>query len=619
MCGIVAIFSRRKPIEPEVLARATDRLRHRGPDGEGLWISSDRRVGLGHRRLSIIDLATGDQPIVNEETNARIVVNGEFYGYEPIQRELETSGHRLRTRSDSEIALHLYEDLGAECLHRLRGEFAFVLWDERSRTVFAARDRFGIKPLFYAWHDETLYIASEVKALFAAGVPARWDAESFYHALTSAGGQARTLFAGVMQIPPGHYMIATQEQVRISQYWDFDFRDERRPPSRRSDEDWAAELRGALDEAVRIRLRADVPVACYLSGGIDSCAVLGLAARHQHRPIRAFNISFDDPRYDEKEIAREMAAKAGAEFVAVPVRQDELADHFADAIEQAEVICNNAHGVAKYLLSRVVRDAGFKVVLTGEGSDEILAGYPDYRIDITRPAGARTVLNGVVPPLDTVRRRLGFAPFWMEFRAGAAQLMRSFMAKEFLERFPGTDCYSTLISEINVPARLAGRHPLNQALYLGAKSRMPNYVLTMLSDRMEMAHSIEGRLPFLDHHVVEVTTAQPVSQKIRGTTEKYVLREATRDVVSDTVYRRRKHPFSTPPAALQQGKRLNALVQDMLRGPALAAMPYLDQKRIVSLLDQLPSFDDKRLISIDRMLMRFASACVLQERFRLAT
>lgn len=616
MCGIAAIFSRGKPIEPGMLARAAGRLRHRGPDGEGLWFSPDRRIGLSHRRLSIIDLATGDQPIAGEDEHTRIVVNGEFYGYESIQRELEASGHRLRTRSDSEIALHLYEDLGVECLHRLRGEFAFVLWDGRSRTVFAARDRFGIKPLFYAWHDKTLFIASEVKALFAAGVPARWDAESFYHALTSAGRQERTLFAGILQIPPGHYMIATQERVQITQYWDFNFRDEHIPLPRRSDEDWAAEFRGVLDEAVRIRLRADVPVACYLSGGIDSCAVLGLAARHQTRPIHAFNISFDDPRLDEKELAREMAAKAGAEFVVVPVRQDDLADHFADAIEQAEILCNNAHGVAKYLLSRVVRDAGFKVVLTGEGADEILAGYKDFLIEMRRPAGVPAMLNGMVAPLDTVRKRLGFAPYWMETRAAAAQAMQAFMVKEFLERFPRGDWYRSLISDINVPSQLAGRHPLNQALYLNAKSALPNYILTMLGDRMEMAHSIEGRLPFLDHYVVEVTAAQPVSQKIRGTTEKYVLREAMRDVVSDTAYRQRKHTFRAPP--LRQQERFNTLIQDMLRGPALAAIPYLDQKRVVAFLDRLPSFYDKRLTGIDRVLLRLASACVLQERFRLA-
>ena len=203
MCGIVALFSHRDPISDTVLQRATHSLHHRGPDGQGHWLSSDRLVALGHTRLSIIDLTTGDQPIASEDGQTRIVVNGEFYEYEAIQRELEQSGHRLRTRSDSEIALHLYEDYGVQCLHRLRGEFAFVLWDQKNRTIVAARDRFGIKPLFYAWHGGTLHFASEVKALFAAGVPARWDAESVYNSVELGGHQMRTLFDGIFQIPPG--------------------------------------------------------------------------------------------------------------------------------------------------------------------------------------------------------------------------------------------------------------------------------------------------------------------------------------------------------------------------------------------------------------------------------
>lgn len=613
MCGIVAIFSRGKPVDPNVLQRATDRLRHRGPDGEGLWISPDRQVALGHRRLSIIDLKTGDQPIASEDAQTRIVVNGEFYGYEAIQRELEASGHKLSTRSDSEIALHLYEERGAQCLQRLRGEFAFVLWDKKQRTLFAARDRFGIKPLFYAWHEDTLYLASEVKALFAAGIPARWDGESFYHRLTSAGPQDRTLFEGIRQIPPGHFMIATRDELRISKYWDFNFPEERSAAPPRSDEDWAAEFRSVFDEAVRIRLRADVPVACYLSGGIDSCAVLGLAARHQPRPIRAFSISFDAPPFDEKAIAQEMAAQAGAEFVAIPVSQDDLADHFADAIEQAETLCLNAHGVAKYLLSRVVRDAGFKVVITGEGADEILGGYADFQRDIEHRAG----MPSAVRSLDRVRTQLGFAPFWMEIRAAGAQAMQSFMARDFRDEFAGRHSYGALLSEIDIPGQLTGRHPLNQALYLWAKSSLPTYILTMLSDRMEMAHSVEGRLPFLDHHVVEVMSAQPMSQKIRGKTEKYVLREATRDVISETVYNRQKQPFITPPATLRRGEKLSALVQDTLRGPALANMPYLDQKRVVAFLDRLPHLDDSKLGISDPALMMLVSACVLQERFRL--
>ena len=382
MCGIVALFSRREPVSETALQRATQSLYHRGPDGQRHWIAPDRRVALGHARLSIIDLTTGDQPIASEDEQVRIVVNGEFYGYEAIQRELEQSGHRLRTRSDSEIALHLYEDLGAQCLHRLRGEFAFVLWDETNRTIFAARDRFGIKPLFYAFYRETLYFASEVKALFAAGVPARWDAESVYHSVEFGGHQMRTLFDGILQVPPGYYLIATEKHMQLHQYWDFNYPRADNATLQRSDADYAAEFRVALEEAVRIRLRADVPVGCYLSGGLDSCAVLGLAARHHPEPIRAFTLTFDRAEYDEEREAREMAAKAGAEFFPIPIRQDDLADHFADAISQSETLCFNAHGVAKYLLSRAVRDAGYKVVITGEGSDEILGGYAHFRRDM---------------------------------------------------------------------------------------------------------------------------------------------------------------------------------------------------------------------------------------------
>jgi len=321
MCGIVGFFSRRAANSEVDLRRATRSLSHRGPDGRGHWVSDDGRVALGHARLSIIDLRTGDQPITSEDGKKRIVVNGEFYGYEAIQRELEESGHRLRTRSDSEIALHLYEELGSQCLHRLRGEFALILWDETTRTVFAARDRFGIKPLFYALHNETLYLASEAKALFAAGVPANWDTGSVFHSVEGGGHSMRTLFEGVFQIPPGHYLIATDRHIEVHQYWDFDYPIAAHTTPWRSDEDYALEFREALEEAVRIRLRADVPVGCYLSGGLDSCAVLGLAARHYAGSIRAFTLTFDRAEYDEGEIAREMAAKAGAEFCPIPIRR----------------------------------------------------------------------------------------------------------------------------------------------------------------------------------------------------------------------------------------------------------------------------------------------------------
>jgi asparagine synthase (glutamine-hydrolysing) len=641
MCGIVGIFSRREPISTAVLQRATRRLHHRGPDAERHWIAADRRVALGHARLSIIDLSTGDQPIANEDESARIVVNGEFYGFEAIQKELQRGGHRLRTRSDSEIALHLYEELGMQCLHRLRGEYAFVLWDETNHTMIAARDRFGIKPLFYALHNETLYFASEVKALFAAGVPARWDAESLYNAVEFGGYQMRTLYDGIFQIPPGHYLIATEKHLQVNQYWDFDYPLASDATAKRSDAEYAEEFRDALEEAVRIRLRADVPVGCYLSGGLDSCAVIGLAAKHHPDPIRAFTLTFDHADYDESEVAREMATRVGAEFYPIPMRQDDLADHFADAIAQSETLCINAHGVAKYLLSRAVRDAGYKVVITGEGSDEILGGYAHFRRDMVLysregqdPAEVARLLqelerlnpvsrglllpHGETPPMEGIKRLLGFVPGWIETFAARSGKMRGLLSPAYVARYGKREGYQSIFNDIDVRGQLTGREPLNQSLYLWAKTGLPIYILTMLGDRMEMAHSIEGRVPFLDHRLVEVIRSQPVSQKIRGMTEKFVLREAVRDVITDTVYRRQKHPFLSPPATLNPEQRFSAYVQDTLRGPILASIPYFNKKKVVELLDSLETMDEGSRVANDQVLMILVSVCILQERFQLA-
>ena len=461
MCGIVAIYRPNGGVSAEALERATALLHHRGPDGRRQWIAPHGRVGLGHARLSIIDLVTGDQPIASEDGRRHIIVNGEFYDFERIQRELERAGHRLRTRSDSEIALHLYEDLGPHCLHQLRGEYAFVLWDEPQQRLFAARDRFGIKPLFFAWHDGALYLASEVKALFAAGVPARWSREGLFNASVLGGQPTDTLYEGVSQVPPGHYLLAGRAESRSTATGISTTRWRRRPPTARSDAEWAEEFRARLDNAVRLRLRADVPVGCYLSGGLDSCAVLGLAARHHREPIRAFTLAFDQAAYDEEAIAREMAALAGAEFCPIPIRQADLADDFADATWHAETLCFNAHGVAKYVLSRAVRDAGYKVVLTGEGSDEILAGYPHFRRDMLLydsegqdPAVVSALLDqlersnpvsrglllpdGEAAPLDGVQRVLGFAPTWMEAAAGRMFKMRALWADDFRAEFAET-------------------------------------------------------------------------------------------------------------------------------------------------------------------------------------
>jgi asparagine synthase (glutamine-hydrolysing) len=641
MCGIVGIFSQDAPIAADALHRSLKALRHRGPDGEGFWLAEDGRAALGHARLSIIDLTSGAQPIANEDETLRIIVNGEFYGYEAIQKQLVAAGHRLRTRSDSEIALHLYEDCGVQCLHQLRGEFAIILWDSANRKVFAARDRFGIKPLFFAVHQSRLYLGSEVKSLFAAGVPARWNCESLYNACGVEGRETGTLYDRVFQVPPGHYLTASGQQIQLHKYWDFDYPCEEASGPARSDAEYAAEFRAALEEAVRIRLRADVPVGCYLSGGIDSCAVLGLGARHHAGAIRAFTLTFDRPEYNEGEIAREMASRAGAEYVPVPIDQADLADHFEAATAQSESLSVNSHGVAKYLLSRAVRDAGYKVVLTGEGSDEVLGGYLHFRRDMIArrdnrlAAGPATSggptgpginsstlqeaqLNGRAPSLTQVRRLLGFVPCWIETASALSAKMDCMLDGDFREKYRECDGFKMFVEGADFPNQLAGRHPLNQSLYLWAKTRLPKYILTLLGDRMEMAHSVEGRVPFLDHKLVEIMRSQPVSQKIRGATEKYVLRESTRDVITDAVYRKHKHPFLTPPAMLHPQGKLGVLLQDTLRGSTLKSMPFFDARKVATLLDNVNSMDEAARVANDQILMIALSACVLHRRFQLS-
>ena len=642
MCGITAVLSKHRQIEHRTMAAGTESLHHRGPDGHGHWFSPDKRVGLGHTRLSIIDLTTGDQPIANEDESLHIVANGEFYDFEKIRATLEARGHRFRTKSDSEIALHLYEDYGPECLHHLRGEYAFVIWDQNNQRLFAGRDRFGVKPLFYAEQDGALYLASEIKALFAMGVRAAWSSEAIYAGAFILPGE-RTLFDGVQAVPPGHYLRATRESVRVHQYWDVDYPRDDSPWPLRSDADYIAGFREVLEDAVKTRLRADVPVGCYLSGGIDSCAVLGLAALHHNGPVRAYTLTFDGVQYDEGAIAAEMAKRAGAEFNPIAVKQADLATNFRDSVIHAELPCFNAHSVAKFMLSRAVRESGYKVVLTGEGSDEILAGYPHFRRDMLlhftqgqEPAevarlmreleAANQVSRGLLMPEGDAgdggvcERLLGFVPSWIAAQAGVGARMRTLMRDDFLAPRSGVDVVGNLLASLDVRRRLEGRNSVHAALYLWAKTVLPHYILSNLGDRMEMAHSVEGRVAFMDHHVAEYLHQVPVSLKIRGTTEKFILREAVKDVITPTVYARQKHPFLSPPATLHPEEPLHALMQDTLRGSAAKQVPFLDQKKMIAALDGLakPGADFGHQVVTDQVLMLAMSYVFLQEGLKVS-
>jgi asparagine synthase (glutamine-hydrolysing) len=640
MCGIVAAVSRRGGVSADALHRATRRLTHRGPDAQHVWLEPSGRVGLGHARLSIIDLTTGDQPIASEDSRVHLVHNGEFYDFERIRTQLERDGHTFRTRSDSEIALHLYEAQGARSVHSLRGEFAYAIWDDRDGVLFAARDRFGIKPLYYTVHDGTFYLASEVKAFIELGVPLRWDRETLYdmHFVTHAPD--RTLFAGIYQLPPGSYLMTDGEYVRVVQYWDWDYPVKDDVPAARDPREHIERFTQLFEEAVKLRLRADVPVACYLSGGIDSCAVLGVASRLSSRPLRAYTLSFDHADYDEGAIAEAQAKLSGAEFCRIDIRSEHMADHFADALYHAERPFANAHVVAKYLLSKAVQDSGIKVVLTGEGSDEILAGYPHFRRDAvlygsdgvnadTKTAllaeleKANRVSAGLLMPqagtrIESVRRVLGFVPSQLETWAQIGAGLLNVVSDEFTSVFSDRDTYRVLFNVLDVERQLAGRDVVNQSLYVWAKTMLPNYILSNLGDRMEMAHSVEGRLPFLDHHLVEAVARMPVSMKINGMTEKWVLREAVRPVITDTVYKRQKHPFMSPPATVQQDGKLFTMLQDTLRGAALDGPGIYDRQKVVRLLDAMPAMDVAMRSRVDPMLMWMSSICLLHEQLRMS-
>lgn len=619
MCGIVGMFAQQGIVSRESLGRATDALFHRGPDGQRKWLRQDQRVGLGHTRLSIIDIDGGSQPLSNEDDRLRLVVNGEFYDFERIRRDLEARGHALRTRSDSEIALHLYEDFGTQCLPHLRGEFAFILWDDRNEALFAARDRFGIKPLFYAVHGGVVFLASEIKALLAAGVPARWDRESYFQRTFMPCDPDRTLFEGVYQVPPGCYLLATKNQMRIVRYWDIEYPDEGDRTGEIGEAEFIEGFREQLEEATRLRMRADVPVGVFLSGGVDSSAVLGLAARDSAEPLHAFTVSFDDPEYDEASIARETAAFTKSRFYSIPLRADDFAAHFSDAAWYGETVTTNSNSVARYLMARSVHEAGYKVVLCGEGADEILAGYPALGEEFLAPehrsdGAPHWRATRFTDQLAAVERSMGSVPLFMRDAWFAQRSVRTVLSSDFQSEFSERNPFQMMLGSIPNVERLPRWASPHRAMYLWSKLILSNYIL--FADRMEMAHGVEVRLPFLDHKLFEFVQRMPMSLYRRGELSKHVLREASKPYLTDTIYRRPKRMFAAPPDATGQSS-MRALVEDVLRSATLADLPFFDRSAVLRLLDKLPDADRTLSQSVDPLVKLVLSTCFVQRRFQV--
>ncbi len=593
-------------------------------------MAGDRTVGLGHARLSIIDLHTGDQPIASEDGRCVIVVNGEFYDFERIRSDLEARGHIFRTRGDSEIALHLYEEKGLDFLEDLRGEFAFVLWDGAARRLVAVRDRFGIKPCYFSEADDALHIASEIKAMYAFPVARGWDAASLFQQLFVGADQDRSLFQNIRRVPPGQFLLADDAGVRLQRYWDFD-----QPPETELSQDdaetHAERLEAALVEATTLRLRSDVPLGCYLSGGIDSASVLSIAADRGAAPPQAFSIQFDQDAFDESDAARLSATAAGAPFTALPVTRADLTTCFEKAVVDFEMLFENAHYVARERLGHAVHEAGMKVVLCGEGSDEIFAGYgacvqdmatarqgngrtdpPTSRQANGRDDGHDRVIAHWIGELDD---RIGFVPGFLRGLMPVRAMLHRCLSPDWTNGSTPANPYCRFLDQFDTAGQLAGRHPVRQGLYLWSKSIFANYILN--ADRVDMAHAIEVRLPFLDHHVVAVARTIPIDQQVDERRGKLLLRRAMRGRVPETIREGTKKLFTAPPVTVYDDELTMTMIQDRLRSRALDRVPVLDRARVVELLDGLDGLSGFQRLCLEPVLLNALSAVMLTEAYGL--
>ncbi len=569
MCGIAGEFlpAAHGAIDIGRIVPMIGVLEHRGPDEWGYYVNPSRRVALLHARLSIVDLAGGRQPLCNEDGSVWVTANGEIYGFTDLTRDLVRRGHRFRTRTDTEVIVHLYEEYGEEFVHHLRGEFAFALYDRRKAALYLVRDRFGIKPLYYMQTGNTLIFASEAKAILRhPDTDARPDRRTLYRFFSGVSTPADTMFVGIKQVEAGCYIKVVNGNVRRTRYWEVNF-----PRSGKSDlagcteQELIEEFRRLFVEAIRLRLHGDVEVGTYLSGGIDSAAITVTAAQLSAHPVKAFTIGFENTDYDESQRARNISREHGLDHQIVSVGPAGLAPHFARSLWHSEMPVFNAHGTAKMLLSDLASKQ-VKVVLTGEGSDEILAGYVFYRHKLllealredpkdreARAALDRLLGSGVpdgiipsrsLPDYDGVVRMFGAYPYSALRARMAGKYLAPLLDRGFRHEMRGVDPLADLAAAFDGPA-LSGLTPLTAAQYMTIRNDLPNYNLNYLGDRQEMVNSIEGRLPFLDHVLAEFCCRLPASMVIDGEQTKMILRRTMAESLPESA-RTPKKGFLAP-------------------------------------------------------------------------
>ena len=568
-----------------------DVIRHRGPDDEGLHVEPG--VGLGMRRLSIIDLSTGHQPIHNENETVWIVFNGEIYNYRELRAELEREGHRFYTSSDTETIVHAYEQWGEDCFRRLRGMFGIALWDRTRRTLLLARDRSGIKPLHYVEHGGRLYFGSELKSLIAAGaVDTTLDVEAVDHYLSFLyTPRDRSIFRDVRKLPPGHMLRWRDGKAQIHAYWQIGDRE----TFTGTPQEAAEQLRAVLSDAVRSHMISDVPLGAFLSGGVDSSTVVGLMAEVSDRPVKTFSIGFDEPQFDELEHARTIAAHFGTEHHEFVVRPDGLSI-LEDMIEHFDEPFADSSAIPTWYVSEIARKH-VTVVLSGDGGDELFGGYDRYlphprvaQFDRFPLPGRRAVANAVWPLLphgipgknflrhvakDDNGRYLDSISL---FHDDEKQALYS---AEMRAALGGVTAQSALAQHFE---RFAHLPPHSRMMRFDFETYLPEDVLTKV-DRMSMAHSIESRVPLLDNDVIEFAASIPASMKIRNGRRKHILKEAVKGLIPDHILNRKKQGFGVPLGVWFRGG-LTDIFADVLGSPRARQRGYFQPAFIDRLVQE---------------------------------
>jgi asparagine synthase (glutamine-hydrolysing) len=614
MCGVAGIqrFDG-QPVRRETLGAMVETLDHRGPDANGVELRG--AVGLGHTRLSIIDLSGGVQPMEFEDKDAELLItfNGEIFNYIELRQELIGCGRRFATTSDTEVVLQAYAEWGEDCVKHFNGQWALAIWDARRRKLFLSRDRLGKRPLFYTISGQTFLFASEVKAIFAhPGVSKAIDPVGLDQLCTFWSAQPpRTIFAGINLLPPGHSMTVEDGKVTVSQYWDVDFSETLdNVPARELEE----QLLDLLTDATRLRLRSDVPVGAYLSGGLDSSITAALAKDLNREQLSTFSVEFENPEFDESIFQHEVVGRLKTEHHTVRCSHDDIGQVFPQVIRHTETPILRTAPAPLFMLSKLVREAGIKVVLTGEGADEAFGGYDIFKEAKLRRFWSRQPDSKVRPLL---LKRL--YPYMKNIQSQPPAYLRAFfgvkpetVGNPFFSHLPRFDLTSKLKAfftsdvlaatfdhdplsdaEARLPAAFHGWNAFAKSQYLETRGLMPGYILSSQGDRMTMANSIEGRFPFLDHRLVEFGAKLPPRLKMAGLDEKHILKNATKHLVPDSIRQRAKQPYRAPDAHsffdTDTGMARFEYVDAMLSSSAIADAGLFDPDVVSKLVEKARS------------------------------